>query len=59
MEHSNDERILTCNDTSKEGRYGFESGNKEDELVSSESNFADKSSSCVYVVQLSVLCISS
>ena len=27
------ERILSCNDTSQEGRYVFESSNKEDELV--------------------------
>ena len=28
-----EEHILSCNDTSQEGRYGFESSNKEDELV--------------------------
>ena len=28
-----EERILSCNDTSQEGRYGFESSNKEDQLV--------------------------
>ena len=30
-----EERILSCNDTSQEGCYGFESSSKEDELVPS------------------------
>ena len=34
-DHSNEDRILSCNDTSQEGRYGFESSNKEDQLVQS------------------------
>ena len=36
-DHSNEERILSCYDTSQEGlgRYRFESSNKEDELVQS------------------------
>ena len=37
-DRSNEERILSCNDTSQEGRYGFESSNKQDDLVSSESD---------------------
>ena len=58
-DHSNEERILSCNNTSQEGRYGFESSNKEDELEPSEYDLNHKSSSCVSVVQLSVLRISS
>ena len=56
-----EERILSCtsNDTSQEGRYRFESSNKEEKLMSSESYLNHKSSSCVTVVRLSVLRISS